>query len=249
MPIIKKVIPLNVVGRRGAKPTDDKVLRTSIGQKSKKKSQVITKSKGPNIQIHINLSKRKTIAPRTSPSIKQQPHQQPQPMINFPPPVYALQSPSSSSSSMMDTLNLILAQNKRYDELIQKTTKKNIITGLEENPISSLTESVNRTSQVPLARQTYDDEEEEPPTEEQRYEEEEYEPQIERKETLRPISPKKMTLFDLMEYALHRYDISPYYEVEGKGRKTGQMIQKQKTKKQLLNEIEQKKKLALKMTI
>lgn len=241
MPIIKK----DKIKSR----LQDKVLHTSIGQKSKKKSQVITKSKGPNIQIHINLSKRKTIAPRTTPSIKQQPQQ---PTINLPPPVYALQSPSSSSSSMMDTLNLILAQNKRYDELIQKTTKKNIITGLEENPISTLTESVNRTSQVPLVRQTYEDEEEEPPTEEQRYEheepEEEYESQREKKETLRPISPKKMTLLDLIEYALHRYDISPYYEVEGKGRKQGQMIQKQKTKKQLLNEIEQKKKLALKMT-
>lgn len=105
--------------------------KKSIGNANvlpKRTKQVVNKSIGKqNIQIHIDLSKR--TSKKTSPT----PSSRASPIINLPPPVYGMSAPSSSSSSMMDALNLILAQNTKFENALRNETKKaNIITGEKE---------------------------------------------------------------------------------------------------------------------
>lgn len=234
-----------------AKKTKKKVLSTSQkGQQtssSTKGTKQLIKKGLSNIQIQIDLSKRKTILPRKpsqSTDFSEPKRRVTYPQINLPPPVY-LQSPSSSSSSMMDALNLIIAQNKRYENSLRNETKKeNIITGEKERVYQpTLADNINKNvGSLPT----------EEPSEGQ-YEEQEEEPYEEYQEReslgtlLQPKSTKRMNLVELVEYAMNRYNIEPYYEVEGKGRQTGQIIQKQKTKKQLIAEIEEKRRLASKI--
>ena len=217
--------------------------KKSIGDANvipKRTKQVVNKSTGKqNIQIHIDLSKR--TSKKTSPT----PSSRASPIINLPPPVYGMSAPSSSSSSMIDALNLILAQNTKFENARRNETKKaNIITGEKERVNQpTLADEINKNvGSLPT----------EEPSEGQ-YEEQEEEPYEEYQEReslgtlLQPKSTKRMNLVELVEYAMNRYNIEPYYEVEGKGRQTGQIIQKQKTKKQLIAEIEEKRRLASKI--
>ena len=230
--------------------------QTSSQQKGTK--QVIKKGLS-NIQIQIDLSKRKTVLPRKpsqSTDFAEQKRRVTYPQINLPPPAYAFQSPSSSSSSMIDALNLIIAQNKRYENALRNETKKeNIITGEKQRENQpTLADEINKNVGTKL--QDLYGVQLETPTEksyEEEEEEEEEEPSLSLGEgqrslgdLLRPKSIYKMNLIELVEYANNRYDINPYFEVEGKGG-GGKSTQKHKTKKQLIAEIEEKQRLSRKI--
>ncbi len=242
-------------------PIKKKIMK---GKPKGKVKQVIHKSKGQNIQIHIDLSKKQTkkhtpIQSREPAQQKQQ--QQPYPMF------FGFQPQQQQSNGMADALNLILAQNARYEQALRNAGEQkrmNPITKMEEQqPISPLAEIINKShptlqqeygEQLGMEEQKeisslgedeeeyYEDDETEPshliPPEGQRYRGRSLE------EIIQPPKPKKlnkMNVLELVQYAVENYDIEPYYQVQGTGRNSGKMITKQKTKKQLIDEIEKAK--------
>jgi hypothetical protein len=141
MPIKKKVIipseSAKRIGDTAGKPPTDGRKKKKNKPKTKAK-QVISKSKGQNIQIHIDLSKKsskKTAPARPSP-----------------PAIYGMSAPTNSSSSMMDALNLITAQNLKYEQAQKNEVKsENVISGRKENVVPvSLGDKLNKSFVNPI---------------------------------------------------------------------------------------------------
>lgn len=120
-----------------------------IAKKKQRKSQVIHKSKGQNIQIHIDLSKKKVVGKQSSASSRSETgsasHKQP--TINLPPPVYGLAPQTQNDNSLMNALNLLISQNSRYEQSVKNEPKKqNIFTQAKEAIHSpTLGEKINKT--------------------------------------------------------------------------------------------------------
>ena len=151
MPINKEKQASSITKKTGKQK---KILKPS--SKSTGKKQIISKSKGQNIQIHIDLSKKRGVSVPTGHSrreSKPRPEvishkKDTQPIINIPPPVYGLQPQTNYDNSMFQALNKIMEQNKRFEEALKGEKKKeNVFTGREE-PVSkpSLADIINKNT-------------------------------------------------------------------------------------------------------
>ncbi len=122
------------IGRKKVKP------QTNKGKKGKK--QIISKSKShQNIQIHIDLSKRKG-ATKSFPSSS---NTNRQPIINLPPPIYGMSAPSQSSSSMNEALNVLLANHLGYEKAHRNEVKKENPITKDEESITSFGDTLNKS--------------------------------------------------------------------------------------------------------
>lgn len=131
-----------------------KILKPSVHKglskketKSTGKKQIISKSKGQNIQIHIDLSKKRGVSKPRSEVISHKKDMQP--IINIAPPSYGILQPQTNyDNSMFQALNKIMEQNKRFEEALKGEQKKeNVFTGREE-PVSapSLADIINKNT-------------------------------------------------------------------------------------------------------
>lgn len=130
--------------------------KISRAKSSAQKKQIISKSKGQNIQIHIDLSKKRSGSVPIGHSRRESKQRQEaghkkdtQPIINIPPPSYGLLQPQTNyDNSMFQALNKIMEQNKRFEEALKGEQKKeNVFTGRVESVSKpSLADIINKNT-------------------------------------------------------------------------------------------------------